>query len=400
MRGNEDLQQARMVTGNQPMMSSQLIDNPWVVFAGNRHILFHATQALTHYGVPTTSTILVIATSDPRIRAQVQEVVRPTDWRIVYDPFKGVVTKMKPYSVRAGVGGIPIVRWVRDLSRLRRAIQRIRVLAREYPHIGGIISGIYAAEIDRTFANLVMSSKYILVDDGNMTRLTASGRKAEAAIDYERVLGVNSHRAYAGIRGKLKVTLLRQYAGVIDRGSEAVDFFTTWDKEIVGPRDHVITNRYPNRPVKGAVVMPGVVHFLGLPALSRNILSNDDFRNVLRQVRDRYEGRRILYFAHPVEGSAEREVVASVWPEAEWHDNTAPYESILLQSKERPEVISTFYSSVLMNLVNAALGDIRFESFQLPLSMIQGDRRKTLISPIYDALMEIDGGRIVIVEVW
>lgn len=373
--------------------------NPWVVFAGNRHILFHAKLVLNKYGISQSNTILVISTANPLIRAQLGEVVRRDDWKAVYDPFEAYhiynANKLIKWMINMGHS----VNWILDLVRLRRAISYIRKIVLDYPYVGAVISGIYASEIDRTYLNLVDHERYILVDDGNMTIITANGRKNEELINYKRVMGVNSHRVYDGWKGKLKVILLRNFAGIIDRGSESIEFFTSHNNIKIGNNDRIIANKYEDMH-RSAVINPRLVHFLGLPARARNILSETSFRAILRQVRRRYEGRPVFYFAHPMEGDEERVIVESIWPEAEWHDNTEPYESALLRSEQWPEIVSAFYSSVLMNLINADLEGIKFEIIRLPVNLIEGERRQELVSSIYESIGHLNSDKVEIIKVF
>lgn len=347
--------------------------SPSILIAGNQQILLHGLLALEHFGIPVCHTYLFVSSLHEEFRAQTLTFAESYRWKAVFD----YRTTLVPSSVQPA----RIERYV----ALSGAIRAAKHLALHCASAETLISGSYGAEVDRTIASLIPHSRFILVDDGNMTAATALRREAEHSRGYRRALNHNSHRSSDTRRSRARLTVAR-LLGVRDDGERNITFFTSHKGLRLGPGDDLVMNAYDGLRT-AAAIDDGLVHFLGLPALRRGILSLEDFRKALQGAATYLAGyREVHYFLHPADTDQEAAVVREVWPRAKLVGNIRPYEVSLALAQQRPVKIVSFYSSALSNARPIAGPEVDITILELPLDAILNDRRRAAVADIVDGL--------------
>lgn len=346
-----------------------------IVVAVNRHILAHAILALKRFQIATEKCVLVVGTYDPVKLEQLRGAIAAGNWLDIVEVYSRPDGTHPRYSSR----------FMTRLPALSQGIRGVRALALQYPSVELIVSGVYGGEVDRTLCSLVKSQRVVMVDDGNMTLFTASRRSAEHAAGYRNVLGVNSHRSYAGIRGRVKARLLRSWAGVVDNGTPEVTFFTSHRNLQAGPNDHILVNDYGvgglSRPLT-----PGLIHFLGLPAIRRQIFSPGTYARLISSVARFYgDAGKVIYYAHPAESDEERAIVERCWPQAHWQDSRQPYEAEIAQANMLPERLGSFYSSAISNVLAMDIG-VACDVFRVAANQFLTAERAAAVSTIWLSL--------------
>jgi len=352
-----------------------------LVIAGNRHILYHALSALKHFNVPVNRTILLVTSVTPNHKKMVLEAAGMLTWAEIFianDIFPKVENRLLNYFFL-----ILKNTFLLNLMSVRRSRKFLYKTIPKGKRVDIIVSGFYGHPIDRTACSIIEHNLFVLVDDGNMTREVARKRKEEEAVSFHRTLEYNSSYEFSGLKGKIKLLMYRWFGGVQDSGSRNIYFFTHHHNLSIGKNDFLV----PHHPIGVALeIALGTVHFLGIPAIEKNIVSPEDFCKLLKWIGERYSEFDLHYYCHPAEGSRENTLVKRVIPNASLHKNVNPYEQVFADFEKLPEIVSGFYSSALTNITAFNNNKIKIESLKIPLSIIISPSRRQRVKKIYEEI--------------
>jgi hypothetical protein len=350
-----------------------------LVVAGNRQILGHALAALAHFDTPTEKAILVVSSASMAFREAVLTSAAANRWAAVFCALASDQTHQSPRRSWTIWGSL----FIRHLREVHRCLQFMKQVARlRTAPLRLVISGFYGHPLDRSACTLIPHQEFVLVDDGNMTREVARQRPTEMRAGFQHALRHNSTLDFSGWEGRIKLFLFKQVAGVRDAGSPAITYFTHYHDLALTAPDRLIAYA-PAREAEADSVASNAVHFLGMPALKKQIVDPAHFVLLLEAVAKRFRGAEFHYYGHPSEGEAEFQLVRRWIPYAQIHDNQAPYEQEYLQMARVPGVVAAFYSSTSFNL--AAQRDLksRLELLEIPDRWILSASRRERVRCIY-----------------
>lgn len=352
-----------------------------LVIAANSHILYHAISALQHFQQSFESTTLVISASSV-YREQVLEIARRYPWADVFSVNENeVFQKTFPFLPKR-LAHQPIFRFVTEVLKIRLCNKFLKARFSNVSSVRLLVCGFYGHPVDITACTIVPHELFVLVDDGNMTREVANKRNHEADASFKRVLENNSTYKFNGLKGRIKLYSYRFFGHVKDSGSKSICFFTHYP-DIIGHKNDYVIPIGLRFPFKKATQV-GVVHVLGLLAIERQMIKPNDFADLLRWIAERYQGKIIHYFPHPGSTEIGRKFVESIAPDWIWHDSLSPYEEYFKNLDSIPEIVASFYSSVLFNLAAYEEIGCLIESLEIPLSMIPNSDRRMRVECIYE----------------
>jgi len=353
-----------------------------VVVAPNQHIMYHALDALEHFGVSPRETVLIISASSQNHHDRVLAVASNHVWRQVCDV--GLPSIMHPLRRT----------FAADLYRVQRTISFLHDLVRQEPDpLELFVSGFYGHPVDRTASTILRPRQSVLVDDGNMTREVARNRPGERAAGLRAAMRWNSTWDAVSLKGRIKIMLLRTIAGVQDRGDHCLVFYTHHRNLPVSAPDLVVAagEQILDRPISEEV------HLLGIPAVERSIVTATHYRTLLQWVAQRYKGWSITYHAHPAEGPDECRIASEAIPGVRIEPNQLPYEVRFRRNPNAPREVVAFYSSALANLAAIAPSDTKLVAIVIPGLMITDQVRRARVEQIYRDLQNI--GRVSLITV-
>lgn len=343
------------------------------VLVENPAIYMHALEACARFEIPFRSAALIVTTSYPRNSEMLKGMIANESWGEVHWP-----TLKQLGSTDALPRGLMRVKQVRE------NIAAVGVLAKRFERIETLVSGFYSHELSLHFASLVPFDRYVLVDDGNMTASTAAGRAAERAINFKRVLGVNSPAPYSGIAGALKLFVKRHIIGIKDRGVTKLTFYTSRSDVNADGSDLVVRHRYEHLWPEGRRVQRNrYVYFLGGPFLEQRILSVEGYAKVLAKLADAYRGRPIKYFPHRFEADDGIGFFKRAFPDAEVVRLGVPFEYFLARESELPATIGSFYSSALPNLRAMLKGATDINVVVIPPGVFASRSERCRVAQLY-----------------
>lgn len=357
-----------------------------VVVAGNRHILEHSLQALQIKEFSTAKVLLIVTSMVKSRRDAVCDELSQHKWLetvIGYDLADQGFSNLLPRKLLGAIRNSFLFQIVHTYQILRKA----RVFL-ENQEVKFIISGFYGHVIDMTIANEISPNEFIVVDDGNMTMEIASKRKRERATEFRNTFRFNSTYNYDSLKQKLKIRVLSLLCRLKPQGFEKIIFATHHHHLIVEKPDELI-------PIKLRInsqeleIDKSIVHIIGMPALNRKILPENEYYKILKHIGEMYDDYSLTYFPHPAEGELELEIVKKAIQGAKIMNQEVPYENFFRNCKVYPAKLVGFYSSTLSNIASYGLEGVDIVSFKINTNCIKESNRSKRVNEIYNYFMQL-----------
>ena len=352
-----------------------------IVVAGNRHILLNALNACRHYGLAPQNCILVITSESIQHFKQVVSASSKTHWHSTYSLLMPCDDCFSESSEIFGLGrirGLSFLRLIRNYKRLLN-----RLFSNEANNaIENIITGFYAEPMERAIHGGFPNANYILVDDGNLTPAVNQRRLLEKRTEFRDALISNTSSDTSKFGYRVKLRLLTTFAKIPRTGARKITFFTNFDFETSISKD-----KHTSCPVRIAneqSTSPRLVHFLGLPGISRNIFSQSTYTKLLKSLRIVFADHRLEYFSHPAETSRDLDLVREFLCPAKIEVNQLPYDVAYNSMSEIPMAITGFHTSTFIPLTKISGIRSRLIMLKVPLANFACQHRIKRVSTIYN----------------
>lgn len=355
-----------------------------VVLTGNRHILKHALQALDLRGIKTSNVLLVVTSMIKTRRDEVWAELIQHPWNDVVIGYDLAQSKFKGWLFGKYLQTTFLFELALVCSCLRQARSRIINTDTKL-----LFSGFYGHPIDTTIANEIGQCEFILVDDGNMTFEIASKRSKERKAGFKNVYRLNSTYNWQSFSMRLKLYLMSWICQLNSRGIEKIHFFTHHHNLQIENPDEIV-------PVKVDLmnqvfsVDPSLVHILGMPAVTRDIIDEVEYFMQLRIVSEQFGKVKFEYYPHPAEGESERNIVSRAIPNVCYRMKGVPYEEEFSRMSVLPSKVIGFYSSALANIATIGIRDIEIIAYRIDTRKISDESRRKRVDEIYKYLLSIE----------
>lgn len=361
-----------------------------LVFAGNMHVFHHATLAMKQLKLATESSILVIKGKRSHHHANILDLARKKGWgqiiELDYQDADRAFNRPFLGRVKRAIQAVRLYGILSTLIVLRSQVAQMAEMLSNVD-VEFIISGIYASPLERSVSASIPHRNFVLVDDGNMTSATALGRKAESAALYKKTLDTNNHKGRDCLKRRFINKLYRRLCHVNDTGEARIIFYTAHNLRVQSP-DQIIRMKYGQG---ASIVENDVAHILGMPVISRRIVSPEFYGEILCHIALHSSGKRLFYFPHPSEESVDLQLVSRFLPAARIEEYRHGYESELLMQGRHPGSIYSCYSSAIRNVMSMDLAGLEMNVIRIPEERFLDNDRRQKVGEIYHALRQIQG---------
>ena len=365
-------------------------DRSTILIVGNRQIFLNAMRWLKQNKVPTSTVDLFIVSEGEPHLTNCNQIADKATWlsRISLHECKPNIARKKQNKrvaiFRKISNVIEKIAGYRSLFRHANTIQ-----ARSHGDKTNIITGFYTHPIERTIAKIFRDHRYFLVDDGNLTLSTNERRLQEVKNNFNKSLFSNNSGNTKSIGYRGIITLLRLFAGINTKGERVLNFVSDLEFEVAIPQDNLIS--LDKRVAKANKVQQKLVHFLGMPALSRLIIDARDYSQVLKCLNQLLAENHVVYYRHPAETDRDLEPVLKLLKPDLVLRNQQPYEQVYCELDELPSIVISFYSSTVLNLARIVQqNQTRLQAVKLPSELFQSTQRRAAVERIYAEFGGID----------
>jgi len=217
-------------------------------------------------------------------------------------------------------------------------LMKLHKLAKIYKHVDFLFAGDNYNEMIRGFINSISYNKVILLDDGVSAIYIAEIRR-------------NNHKSMPNlaIKKRIKICIRKFFQGLDDRQADKVCFFSAYNLDI-DVRDELISNkyRYLQKEINN-IKHINSVYFLGSPLSETGLMSEYDYFNQVKMIREKYSDYDFVYVAHRRE-SVEKTRLIEESMNVEICHFEYPIEYQLVTIGPIPRLVVSFVSSALENL--------------------------------------------------
>jgi len=318
--------------------------------------LLNAIEAKCHFKLDTEDCLLIVM-GDRKSKPQLLSLTGSVDKEF------GCVTVLNDVSLFPGdpftVSESLLGRMFADIKILKKSIfniRRLNKIAKYLEEVDYIFIGYVRLIYTRHFVNVTSHKKVFLLDDGTATLGLAKERKQGFFIGPEK-----------NLKSKLKYYGKRFINRVKDEYQESYNFFTMYDID-PGDKDRVIKNDFIHmRANIDLLPVSDDVYFLGSPLSEVGLISQDEYLEHIKRVKEYFGDRRILYVAHRRESKNKLDILSKKYGlKVILFDYPIEYQ--LAHVGSRPKILASFVSSAL-DSCKIIFGDkLKIISFKLDLN--------------------------------
>lgn len=135
------------------------------------------------------------------------------------------------------------------------------------------------------------------------------------------------------------------------------------------------------------------IYFIGQPLENIKAVTQEYYLETLDKFITQKESKKVFYIPHPRESESKIELISKM---CEIFRPGKVFEEYYIEAEDRPRIVASFYSSVLLNLY-AIDENINLISIHIPFSQLLNPRFKEILKPVYSFFDEISGNRFQII---
>lgn len=325
--------------------------------------LINAIEAKKYFDLKDDESLLIVVYLKNR-KEQLVKVVGSHSWAEV----KWIESEEDVFQQKKNLL-LKIKEWIKECIRFKK---EVNCISNKYKKINRMFLGNYLMESQLHIANKFDPNFYYLLDDGNAVLTVQALRRDEVSF-------INIRK---GFFSRCK-SLLKKYVFYFDfKKIESVTYFTTYEVACSG-RDRSILNEFNYfKKSQSNKVFEDRVVFIGAPLVELGIIKYCDFVSQMERVFDYFEGKEITYVKHPSENSSQVEDFLCK-KEINTIENNLPLEIAFIEESTLPSIVSSYYSSALLNLNRIFSDKITFFSFKINSSLISNDFKLNVNSCYY-----------------
>ncbi len=329
--------------------------------------LLNAIEARYYYKLKGESCVLILM-ADRKSQIQLAGMARMSgEWGSVVDLncvpvfFENPLTNINKHSFLNKIWRLKLLRrsffYVWRLNRISEFLGEVNYFFVGYERY------IYMKHL----VNITAHKKTVLLDDGNATLQLAK----------ERSKGLSDGRSVL-LKSRIKLFLKKNIQKINDSNYDRLEFFTIYDIS-PGVQDSVVRNNFEH--LRSDVMFfkkTNEIYFIGSPISESGIISQCEYLNHLKKVRNFYKSSEFIYISHRRESEGNLEKISrEIDSRVERFDYPIEYQLSVMET--RPLIMASFISSAL-DSCSLIFGDtMKIIAFKLNLET----------SPVKDEILSI-----------
>jgi hypothetical protein len=255
-----------------------------------------------------------------------------------------------------------------------KSLYQLNKILSSYSKIDKVIIGDYRSNLMRHFVNASNCSDSYLLDDGSASIFVHE--KIDKGI---------------GIKGDLGIgrKIIHWIINLQNEDIFNIKYFTIYGKDEDDSARLIRNNYLHMKSMAYKLKRENSVYFLGGCLSELNIISEDDYLNTMKKVKDIYTNKQLYYIPHRRENPQK---VKKIEQELEFSvkDFDMPIEWALIKGGTLPYEVASFYSSALDNCHEIFGSLIDIKAFKLDKCLIKKEKwaKIDLIFEVYENYKE------------